>query len=93
MGSGSHTLKGEPKMSNTTATEKVIVLTPYAVHKLVNVRLKEEGLNEVKPQMVYNYVKNNLIPSAHGRITQSDAEAWVEKYVSRKLARQSENAA
>ena len=74
-------------MSTTKVETKIVILTPYAVHKLVNVALKEEGLTEVKPQMVYNYVKNNLIPSKDGRITQTDAEAWVTKYVANKKAR------
>jgi hypothetical protein len=75
-------------MSDVT-TEKVELLTPYAVSKLVNTELETLGLPPVKPQMVYNYVRNNLIPASNNRITKSDAEAWVTKYVARKLAKAS----
>jgi hypothetical protein len=68
-------------------TKTNTVLTPYAVAKLANAELTKAGLTEIKPQMVYNYVKNNLIPSTDGKIAKSDAEAWIAKYVARKAAR------
>jgi hypothetical protein len=84
-------MSAQPINTEATATTTK-VLTPYAVHKLVNAALAEQGLPPVKPQMIYNYVRNNLIPANHGRITQADAEKWVAKYVSRRIARLAEEA-
>jgi len=81
-----------PTTTETNNTPEIKWLTPYQVHKLANVVLRSEGLTEIKPQMVYNYVKNNLIPATNGRITKTNADKWVAKYVANRKARLAEAA-
>jgi hypothetical protein len=57
-------------------------LTPIQVAKLAGVR----------PQMVYNYISNKLIPAHRNdagkwAVNRADAEAWVAKYTARKAER------
>ena len=69
-------------------------LTPYGVWKLVDKALKTEDLDTIPSQMVYTYVQNKLIPAVkvlkeggdwQVRVTRSDADKWVTKYVGRRL--------
>jgi hypothetical protein len=62
-------------------------MTGYEVAKVVNQMLAARGLKAIPPQMVYNYMKNNLIPSENGRITPENAERWAERYVAKRYAK------
>jgi len=61
-----------------------VYLTAYQVCKLLELR----GVSR-RPQMIYNYVKNNLIPSyeVNGQrlILTSDAITWCEKFATKHL--------
>jgi hypothetical protein len=55
-------------------------------------------LAEVRPQMVYNYIKDERIPAFRNesgklRVSVEDAEAWVEKYSANKVAREAKRQA
>ena len=55
--------------------EDLKFISPYQLGKLVNVR----------PQMVYNYIRNGYIQATTGdtgklRISQKEAARWVTKY-------------
>jgi CRISPR/Cas system CSM-associated protein Csm2 small subunit len=67
------------------------MLTAYQVAKNLNVVLKSKNLKEVPTQMLYNYVRNRLIPTtqtADGvRIRESDANAFIAKYVAKRTAK------
>jgi hypothetical protein len=69
-------------------------LTPYAASKLANVIIVEAGLKAIPPQMVYNYTfarinagKTPLIPSTREGVTAENITEWANKYVARKLAK------
>jgi len=67
-------------------------ITAYKLAKLTNEDLKKEGLPEIKPQMIYNYVKNNLIKTNEkGEILEEVGLAWKTKYITNKKARFSSN--
>jgi DNA-binding PadR family transcriptional regulator len=68
-------------------------MTGYKLAKEVNKRLEELSLATIKPQMVYNYINSNLIPSYVSESGQrlvklEDAMKWIEKYASAKKSRQ-----
>jgi len=68
-------------------------MTGYKLAKEVNKVLEMEGLAMIKPQMVYNYINNNLIPSYVSETGQmlvkhEDAMKWIKKYSEAKKARQ-----
>jgi hypothetical protein len=50
-------------------------MTNYQLAKLVNFRLSEEGLSEVRPQQIYNVRKGRA------ELDGADALAWIESYV------------
>jgi hypothetical protein len=58
-------------------------VTPYEISKM----LKEKFGIERKPQMLYNYVRNNLIPSeifeTQRLVRKTDAIAWCEKFAAK----------
>lgn len=68
------------------------MLTPYAASKIVNARLKEEGLPTIPPQMMYNYttarVNKGKAPfiewSAEEGVNLTSLEEWTDKYISKK---------
>lgn len=66
------------------------LITGYQVHRLVNKMLETAGLATIRPQMVYNYMKQRLIPQdvASGRVTRENAVKWAEKYVAAKKVRE-----
>lgn len=72
-----------------------MLVTGYAASKVVNAVLTEAGLPTIPPQMVYNYTtarlragKAPLIPCDEaGRIDTADLEAWVTRYVAKKVAK------
>jgi len=68
-------------------------LTGYKIAQMANKILEMEGLAMIKPQMVYNYIKNNLIPTngPNGTVIDTDATKWIVKYVNAKKARQSQS--
>lgn len=57
-------------------------VTPYMIHKM----LKSCGIDR-KPQQMYTYVRNNLIPSevvgTQRLVKLEDAEAFVVKFVAK----------
>lgn len=65
-------------------------ITGYKIAQQVNKVLETEGLATIKPQMVYNYIKHNLIPSngPNGTVIDLDATKWIVKYVKAKKERQ-----
>ena len=66
--------------------EQDIYVTAYAVSKM----LAEKGVQR-KPQMIYNYLRNNLIPSeivgSQRLIKKADAEAFVAKFAEKALSK------
>ena len=60
----------------------------YAAAKVVNERLTSEGLKNIPPQMIYNYVSKGYIPARkiNGKkvIASEDLAAWLETYIARK---------
>jgi hypothetical protein len=77
-------------MSDSTTSN----LTPYGASVLANTRFKEEGINPIPPQMMYNYTtaklragKNPLIKfSPETGVDRVDFERWLERYVAKKNA-------
>jgi len=78
-------------------SEKTQLLSPYQAAQKVNVILEAASLPLIPSQMMYNYTsakvragKTPLIPVVEkdGRtyITSEALEAWVTKYVAKKLA-------
>lgn len=64
-------------------------LTPYGLSKIVNLLLKEVGIEQtLPPQMFYNYSKKGYIKkdASDGRISRDEALAWTEKYLTKKLS-------
>ena len=67
-------------------------LTPYAAAKLTNAVLKDAGLPNIPPQMMYNYTTARLNKGkaplikcdAAGGIMFADLEAWLTKYMEKK---------
>lgn len=59
-------------------------ITGYKLAQEVNELLEKHGNKLIPAQMVYNYMKNRLIPSTDGRITRTAADAWKVKYLGRK---------
>jgi hypothetical protein len=77
-------------MSETETTH----LTGYGVAKRANTALTDAGLPNIPPQMVYRYIDQNLIAhevvGAQKLVPVADAEAWIEKYVTRRAERAAE---
>ena len=69
-------------------------MTGYKLAKLVNARLRGEGLKEIPPQMVYQYISKGYIPSAEvngqNLVDETVAEEWIDAYVERRIAREAE---
>jgi hypothetical protein len=64
-----------------SADTTVNVMTPYGFSNELNKLLKEKGIEKtIRPQMMYNYRKNNLLKKP---LTKEYAIEWVEKYVKR----------
>jgi hypothetical protein len=68
-------------------------MTGYAIAREVNKVLETLSLATIKPQMVYNYINNNLIPSyvsegGQTLVKREDALKWIKKYSDAKKARQ-----
>jgi hypothetical protein len=59
-------------------------ITPYAAHKIVNVLLKEAGLEPIPSQMMYSYRKQNTGPKTW---TESAVQEWAVGYVARRQER------
>jgi len=60
--------------------------TPYMIATLINSELAGLGLDEIRPQMMYNYDKNGLIngtkkQNAERPYTADEAVAFVHKFV------------
>ena len=60
-------------------------ISPYKLHSIINLFVE----NPMKPQMMYNYVRNNLIPTklnSTGKIevTKIDSINFVVKFVSNR---------
>ncbi len=77
----------ELEPAEETETETVESYSPGELAKLAGVR----------PQMVYNYIKNGLIKptivvNERTRIEKSVGDAWVEKYTTRKAEREAKAA-
>jgi hypothetical protein len=78
---------------NTTAR-----LTAYGAAKLVNVRLAEEGLKAIPPQMVYNYttarIRAGKAPfikyTEKTGVDAKDLQRWTDEYVAKKVAKVTE---
>ena len=64
-------------------------MTGYELAKFVNEMLTARGLKTIPPQMVYNYMKKQYIKTTdiggQALVSESDAEAFAEKYVAKKL--------
>lgn len=65
-------------------------MTGYKMSVLVNDELKERGLKEIPPQMIYNYISKGYIKSelVDGKrvVTDEAAAEWCSKYIDKKLA-------
>jgi alanine dehydrogenase len=74
---------GEIMSTKNNAPKRDEFVTPYEVAKI----LKAEFGIERKPQMIYNYVRNNLIETeifeSQRLIRRSVAMAWCEKFAAK----------
>jgi hypothetical protein len=74
------------KKNTVAETTEQQYVTAYQIHKM----LRERGV-ERKPQMVYNYLRNNLIPGVdvNGQrlVKIEDAVAWIEKFSTKVLSK------
>lgn len=80
-------------MSEQNTTSPVLV-SPYGASKILNAVLSEHGLPSTPPQMMYNYVRNNLILSTtiNGKVlidttsTESPKNFvnWMVRYLTKK---------
>jgi len=65
------------------------LMTAYQLSNVVNDILEAVGLKTIPSQMCYNYVSKGMIPSVvvneKKKVTKADAEAWVTKYITKKL--------
>jgi len=70
------------------------MLTEYGAHKIVNAKLKENGIDKsIPPQMMYNYmsqkVKQNKKPlikwDAESGVDVQDFNNWLDKYINKQL--------
>lgn len=65
-------------------------MTAYKLSKVTNEVLKAVGIKTIPPQMIYNYVAKGLIKAevveGQNLVSKVTAEAWLTKYISRKLA-------
>lgn len=63
---------------------KVVEMSPYAFANAVTELLKKAGHEKtIRPQMMYNYRKNNLLKKP---LTQEYAVEWTERYIKRNLS-------
>jgi hypothetical protein len=64
-------------------------LTGYKLGVKVNKVLEEKGLATIPSTQIYRYFSQGLIPTTvvEGKtlVTEADAEAWIAKYVARRL--------
>lgn len=62
--------------------------TPYRAAQIANALLKNEGIEkEIKPQMMYNYRKNNIIKcDANGEFNEESFGAWLTRYIEKQNA-------
>lgn len=70
--------------------ERGDLLTPYQIAKLINAKLVEVGLDEIRPQMMYNYDKNGLIVKGQKGIkeyTLAEADEFVEKFTAKRISK------
>lgn len=59
-------------------------MSPYAFANEVTKMLKNAGFDKViRPQMMYNYRKNNLLKKP---LTTEYAQEWVTRYIKRNLS-------
>ena len=69
-----------------TATKKNQAADSFVTAYEISKMLKAQGV-ERKPQMIYNYLRNNLIPSeivgSQKLVRKADAEAFVAKFVAK----------
>lgn len=66
--------------------------TPYMVARIVNEALKENGLEQIIPQMMYNYDRNGLINGTKAQnqqrgYTTEEVIKFVEKFVAMRIAK------
>jgi hypothetical protein len=65
-------------------------ITPFAAAKIANIMLRQNDLDiEIRPQMMYNYAKKNIIASNY--LTRDESEkiyfdgdsfkAWIDRYI------------
>ena len=62
-------------------------MTGYALAKLVNSALAEEGLKPIPPQMVYNYIRKGYIEASFGDVPDDAAASFIETYVANRIAK------
>mgnify|MGYP006295155021 CR=1 FL=1 len=70
----------------SASTPAAKYVTAYQIHKM----LQEKGIVR-KPQMIYNYLRNNLIATeivGSQKLVRLDvAEAWIEKFVAKQATK------
>jgi hypothetical protein len=63
-------------------------ITGYQLAVQTNKVLKSKGLKEIPTQMVYNYIRNHLIPTIETedgvRIHVTAGQAWMTKFVQKR---------
>lgn len=61
----------------------------YKMSKVVNVRLVENSLKEIPPQMIYQYISKGYIKSVteNGKrfVTEEVMNEWCDKYITKRL--------
>lgn len=73
-------------------SQKIAAVSGYAAAKLVNAALVEAGSDfQIKPQMVYNYMKNGLFNVADGKVLLDERFAsWLARYIDKKAPKAEE---
>jgi hypothetical protein len=68
-----------------SAKPSTTVMSPYAFANAVTEIIKKAGHDKtIRPQMMYNYKKNNLLKKP---LTAEYATEWAERYIARNLSK------
>lgn len=63
-------------------------VTAYAAAKICNAILRDEGMKEIKSQMIYNYVHKGYIPhhviNERKYVRLEDLAKWLQTYIEKK---------
>jgi hypothetical protein len=85
MHDSAHSLVAMPSNHAPEEHHMSAVMSPYAFAQAVTKIIKEAGHEkEIRPQMMYNYRKNNLLKKP---LTDEYAAEWAARYIARNLSK------